>query len=181
MKDNFTPRARQVLAASRKEAERLAQSSVDTEHMLMGLIEVGQGIGVKVLERLGVDFTRLQRIIEEKSSPSRKRSKKLLLTQHFKKVLVLAGKEAKSMGHSYVGTDHLLLGLLREHRGPAAEVLEDFKIDLEAARVEVLRGLKGCPDPLHDISKKLDAVLDVLGRLKLEVTELSLAIAKGNT
>jgi ATP-dependent Clp protease ATP-binding subunit ClpC len=172
------------MALARKEAERRVRPSADTEHLLMAMLRVEQGVGISALVKLGIAPELLRARLEEKT-PSAGRPKlgnkaKVAFAPRFKRVLVLAEREAKSMGHSNIGTDHLLLGLLRETNGVAADVLSDFKPDLEAARAEVLRGLDDRKDPIEDISKKLNAVLDVLGRLKLEVTELRLALPKEN-
>ena len=123
--NNFTPRAQQVLALARKEADRFNHNYVGTEHLLLGLIKLGQGVAVSVLERLGLDLETVRMEVEKEvgTGPDTKISGSVAYTPRVKKVLALANKEAKSLNHSYVGTEHLLLCLLREGEGIAARVL----------------------------------------------------------
>ena len=124
--NNFTPRAQQVLALARKEADRFNHAYVGTEHLLLGLIKLGQGVAVNVLERMGLDLETVRMEVEKEvgSGPPQKSSGNIPYTPRVKKVLALANKEAKALNHSYVGTEHLLLGLLREGEGVAARVLK---------------------------------------------------------
>ena len=139
----FTPRAQQVLQLARKEAERFNHSYVGTEHILLGLIALGEGVAVNVLERMGVDLETLRIEVEKAvgQGPETKTVGSLPMTPRAKKVLALAAGEAKALSHSYVGTEHILLGLLREEEGAAARVLKNLNVDLERARIEVLREL----------------------------------------
>ena len=143
MMNNFTPRAQQVLALARKEADRFNHNYVGTEHLLLGLIKLGQGVAVNVLQKMGLDLETVRQEVEKLvgSGPENKMSGNIPYTPRVKKVLALAGKEAKALQHSYVGTEHILLGLLREGEGVAAQVLKKLEIDLDRTRNEVLKEL----------------------------------------
>ncbi len=141
--NNFTPRAQQVLALARKEADRFNHNYVGTEHLLLGLIKLGQGVAVNVLQKMGLDLETVRMEVEKQvgSGPETKMVGNIPYTPRVKKVLALAGKEAKSLNHSYVGTEHILLGLLREGEGVAARVLKNLEIDIERTRNEILKEL----------------------------------------
>src|SRR6187549_1250192 len=143
MMNNFTPRAQQVLALARKEADRFNHNYVGTEHLLLGLIKLGQGVAVNVLQKLGLDLETVRMEVEKQvgSGPETKMVGNIPYTPRVKKVLALAGKEAKSLNHSYVGTEHILLGLLREGEGVAARVLKNLEVDIERTRNEILKEL----------------------------------------
>jgi ATP-dependent Clp protease ATP-binding subunit ClpC len=138
--NNFTPRAQQVLALARKEADRFNHSYVGTEHLLLGLIKLGQGVAVNVLERMGLDLESVRMEVEKEvgSGTGQKISGSIPYTPRVKKVLALANKEAKALNHSYVGTEHILLGLLREGEGVAARVLRRMDVDIQRTRNEIL-------------------------------------------
>jgi ATP-dependent Clp protease ATP-binding subunit ClpC len=139
---NFTERVRKVLAMAREEAARLHHEYVGTEHILLGLIREGEGVAAAVLQNLNVDLEEIQQKIEEtvkKGKAAQATGPDLPYTSRAKKVLELAMGEARELNHSYVGTEHLLLGLLREEKGIAASVLTDAGVNLEAARSETLR------------------------------------------
>lgn len=141
--NNFTPRAQQVLALARKEADRFHHNYVGTEHILLGLINLGQGVAVNVLQRMGLGLDSVREAVETQvpKGPEAKPTGNIPYTPRVKKVLALAGKEAKALSHSYVGTEHILLGLLREGEGVAARVLKSLDIDIERCRNEVLSEL----------------------------------------
>jgi ATP-dependent Clp protease ATP-binding subunit ClpC len=143
MMNNFTPRAQQVLALARKEADRFNHNYVGTEHLLLGLIKLGQGVAVNVLQKMGLDLETVRMEVEKQvgSGPETKMVGNIPYTPRVKKVLALAGKEAKALQHSYVGTEHILLGLLREGEGVAARVLKSLEIDIERTRNEILKEL----------------------------------------
>ncbi len=143
MMNNFTPRAQQVLALARKEADRFNHNYVGTEHLLLGLIKLGQGVAVNVLQKMGLDLETVRMEVEKQvgSGPETKMVGNIPYTPRVKKVLALAGKEAKSLNHSYVGTEHILLGLLREGEGVAARVLKNLEVDIERTRNEILKEL----------------------------------------
>ncbi len=138
--NNFTPRAQQVLALARKEADRFNHSYIGTEHVLLGLIKLGQGVAVSVLQRMGLELESVRMEVEKEvgTGPDGKNSTNIPYTPRVKKVLALANKEAKQLNHSYVGTEHILLGLLREGEGMAARVLASLSVDLQTTRNEVL-------------------------------------------
>ncbi len=138
--NNFTPRAQQVLALARKEADRFNHNYIGTEHVLLGLIKLGQGVAVSVLQRMGLDLESVRMEVEKEvgTGPDQKSSPNIPYTPRVKKVLALANKEAKQLNHSYVGTEHILLGLLREGEGMASRVLTSLNVDLQTTRNEVL-------------------------------------------
>src|SRR5271155_3151654 len=143
MMNNFTPRAQQVLALARKEADRFNHNYVGTEHLLLGLIKLGQGVAVNVLQKMGLDLETVRMEVEKHvgSHPEAKAQGSIPYTPRVKKVLALAGKEAKALNHSYVGTEHILLGLLREGEGVAARVLKSLEVDPARTRNEILKEL----------------------------------------
>ena len=152
---NFTPRAQQVLALARKEADRFHHNYVGTEHLLLGLINLGQGVAVNVLQKMGLDLDTVRQAVDEQVGlgPEAKPSGNVPYTPRVKKVLALAGKEAKSLNHSYVGTEHILLGLLREGEGVAARVLKSLDVDVDRCRNEILSEL----DPNFSSSEEAEA------------------------
>jgi len=140
---NFTPRAQQVLALARKEADRFNHNFVGTEHLLLGLIKLGQGVAVNVLQKMGLDLETVRLEVEKQvgTGPDQKQVGNIPYTPRVKKVLNLASKEAKQLQHTYVGTEHILLGLLREGDGVAARVLKNLDVDIEETRKEILKEL----------------------------------------
>src|SRR5438874_3520078 len=139
---NFTERTRKVLAMAREEAARLHHEYVGTEHILLALVRQGEGVAATVLQNLSVELDEIRQKIEEtvkKGKAAQTTGPDLPYTSRAKKVLELAMSEARELNHSYVGTEHLLLGLLREEKGIAAQVLTDAGVNLEAARAETLR------------------------------------------
>ena len=141
--NNFTPRAQQVLALARKEADRFNHNFVGTEHLLLGLIKLGQGVAVNVLQKMGLDLETVRMEVEKQvgTGPDQKMIGNIPYTPRVKKVLALASKEAKALNHTYVGTEHILLGLLREGDGVAARVLKNLEVDIELTRQEILKEL----------------------------------------
>jgi len=140
---NFTPRAQQVLALARKEADRFNHNFLGTEHLLLGLIKLGQGVAVNVLQKMGLDLETVRMEVEKQvgAGPDQKMIGNIPYTPRVKKVIALAQKEAKNLNHTYVGTEHLLLGLLREGDGVAAKVLRNLDVDIEQTRQEILKEL----------------------------------------
>ena len=134
--NNFTPRAQQVLALARKEADRFNHNFVGTEHLLLGLIKLGQGVAVNVLQKMGLDLETVRQEVEKevRAGSEQKVAGNIPYTPRVKKVLSLATKEAKALNHTYVGTEHILLGLLREGDGVAAKVLKNLEVDIEQCR-----------------------------------------------
>lgn len=156
--NNFTPRAQQVLQLARKEADRFNHGYVGTEHLLLGLIALGQGVAVNVLQRMGIDLETVRLEVEKAVGvgPETKTMGNVPFTPRVKKVLALAGSEARALNHSYVGTEHILLGLLREGEGVAARVLKNLQVDLEKTRIEIMKELDPGFDPSEDPSASGD-------------------------
>jgi ATP-dependent Clp protease ATP-binding subunit ClpC len=132
-----------VLALARKEADRFNHNYVGTEHLLLGLIKLGQGVAVNVLQKLGLDLETVRLEVEKQvgTGSDNQMMGNIPYTPRVKKVLALAGKEARALNHSYVGTEHILLGLLREGEGVAARVLKSLDVDIERTRQEILKEL----------------------------------------
>jgi ATP-dependent Clp protease ATP-binding subunit ClpC len=140
MFERFTDRARKVMALANQEAQRFNHEYIGTEHILLGLVKEGSGVGANVLKNLGVDLRKVRLEVEKlvHSGPDMVTMGKLPQTPRAKKVIEYAIEEARSLNHNYVGTEHLLLGLLREHDGVAAQVLMNLGLKLEEVREEVL-------------------------------------------
>ena len=139
---NFTERVRKVLALAREESANLRHEYVGTEHILLGLIDEGEGVAATVLQNLDVDLDDLKFGIEQvvrRGDPGRQTGPDLPYTSRAKKVLELSMSQARELNHSYVGTEHLLLGLLAEKKGIAAQVLVDKGVTLDTAAAEVVR------------------------------------------
>jgi ATP-dependent Clp protease ATP-binding subunit ClpC len=146
MWDKFTNRAKQVKRLAEKEAQRLNHNYVGTEHILLGLIKLGQGVAIEVLKKLGLDFDIVRVEIEKTVGPaaaSTKNAGRPASTPGADKVYQAAWEEAQQLNHNYVGTEHILLGLLRQKDGLAAKILQNLDVDLDKARDEVLRILSG--------------------------------------
>ena len=140
MFERFTDRARKVMALANQEAQRFNHEYIGTEHILLGLVKEGSGVGANVLKNLDVDLRRVRIEVEKlvKSGPDMVTMGKLPQTPRAKKVIEYSIEEARNLNHNYVGTEHLLLGLLREHDGVAAQVLMNLGLKLEEVREEVL-------------------------------------------
>ena len=140
MFERFTDRARKVMALANQEAQRFNHEYIGTEHILLGLVKEGSGVGANVLKNLDVDLRKVRVEVEKlvKSGPEMVTMGKLPQTPRAKKVIEYAIEEARNLNHNYVGTEHLLLGLLREHDGVAAQVLMNLGLKLEEVREEVL-------------------------------------------
>jgi ATP-dependent Clp protease ATP-binding subunit ClpC len=140
MFERLTDRARKVMALANQEAQRFNHEYIGTEHILLGLVKEGSGVGANVLKNLTVDLRRVRMEVEKlvKSGPEMVTMGKLPQTPRAKKVIEYAIEEARNLNHNYVGTEHLLLGLLREHDGVAAQVLMNLGLKLEEVREEVL-------------------------------------------
>ena len=149
MFERFTDRARKVMALANQEAQRFNHEYIGTEHILLGLVKEGSGVGANVLKNLGVDLRKVRLEVEKlvKSGPDIVTMGKLPQTPRAKKVIEFAIEEARNLNHNYVGTEHLLLGLLREHDGVAAQVLMNLGLKLEEVREEVLNLLGAGVEP----------------------------------
>ncbi|KGA98345.1 ATP-dependent Clp protease ATP-binding protein [Alkalihalobacillus alcalophilus ATCC 27647 = CGMCC 1.3604] len=135
----FTERAQKVLALAQEEAIRLGHNNIGTEHILLGLIREGEGIAAKALQALGLGSEKIQKEVETLIGKGQEGSKTIHYTPRAKKVIELSMDEARKLGHSYVGTEHILLGLIREGEGVAARVLNNLGVSLNKARQQVLQ------------------------------------------
>lgn len=144
MFDKFTNRAKQVIKLAKKEAQRLNHNYLGTEHVLLGLLKLGQGIAVNVLRNLNLDYETVRQEVERLVGfgPEIQVYGDPALTAKVKKVFEFANEEAASLNHNYVGTEHLLLALLRQTDGVAAQVLENLNVNLKDVRKEVLKELE---------------------------------------
>src|SRR6186713_1184180 len=180
MFERFTDRARKVMALANQEAQRFNHEYIGTEHILLGLVKEGSGVGANVLKNLDVDLRKVRLEVEKlvKSGPDMVTMGKLPQTPRAKKVIEYAIEEARNLNHNYVGTEHLLLGLLREHDGVAAQVLMNLNLKLEEVREEVLNLLGAgveTEEPAQEKSggkqgKSKTPALDSFGR---DLTELA--------
>src|SRR6187200_2732174 len=181
MFERFTDRARKVMALANQEAQRFNHEYIGTEHILLGLVKEGSGVGANVLKNLDVDLRKVRLEVEKlvKSGPDMVTMGKLPQTPRAKKVIEYAIEEARNLNHNYVGTEHLLLGLLREHDGVAAQVLMNLNLKLEEVREEVLNllgaGVESEEQPAEKQSggtkgKSKTPALDSFGR---DLTELA--------
>lgn len=135
----FTERAQKVLALSQEEAIRLGHHNIGTEHILLGLIREGEGIAAKALKELGLEAKKIQNEVEKLIGKGTQPMKSIHYTPRAKKVVELSQDEARKLGHPYVGTEHILLGLIREGEGVAARVLHNLDVSLNKARQQVLQ------------------------------------------
>jgi ATP-dependent Clp protease ATP-binding subunit ClpC len=185
MFDRFTDRAKKVMNLARQEAQRFNHEYLGTEHVLLGLVQEGSGVAANVLKQMGVDLAKIRTEVENivKTGPSMVTMGQLPFTPRAKKVLELSLEEASNLGHNYIGTEHLLLGLIKENEGIAAQVLMNLGVKLEEVREEVLdflgadavdeedddTALTGDPQT-HGASKSKTPALDSFGR---DLTELA--------
>jgi ATP-dependent Clp protease ATP-binding subunit ClpC len=135
----FTERAQKVLALSQEEAVRLGHNNIGTEHILLGLVREGEGIAAKALQSLGLEVAKIQEEVENLIGTGKQPMQSIHYTPRAKKVVELSQDEARKLGHSYVGTEHILLGLIREGEGVAARVLNNLGVSLNKARQQVLQ------------------------------------------
>lgn len=154
MMGDLTPRAQQALALSKRIAVEMESSAVGTEHLLLGIVTLGQGVAVNSLLRMGVDFVALRTLVQDQTDSDKKKNNsgkpdgEITHTPRLKKVIALAGQEAKELSHSYIGTEHLLLGILRDEESLAAKVLHGMDIELDICRKEILSEI----DPNYESS-----------------------------
>ncbi|NTU76153.1 MAG: NDP-hexose 4-ketoreductase, partial [Anaerolineaceae bacterium] len=140
--ERFTQRARRVLSLAHQEAERLRQSQISTEHLLLGLIQEDGGIAGRVLRDLGLEPDRLREMVDRISGTGSAETTRIDLSEGVQKVLEFAIEEARRMGHHYIGTEHLLLGLVRSEDGQAMEVLRKLGVTAEQIRRQTRRVLQ---------------------------------------
>ncbi|MBN1405369.1 MAG: NDP-hexose 4-ketoreductase, partial [Candidatus Omnitrophica bacterium] len=173
MFNRFTERARKVVILAKEEARRLNHDYIGTEHLLMGLIKEGQGVAAAVLQNLGLSLDIIRFEVEKlvKPGPATVISGDIPFTPKAKKVIELAMDEARHLGHNYIGTEHLLLGLLREGEGVASQVLLNLGLDLERVRSEImsllgstLPGAEAEASSVKHKEKSKTPALDAFGR-----------------
>jgi ATP-dependent Clp protease ATP-binding subunit ClpC len=179
MFDRFTDRARKVMGLARQEAQRLNHEYIGTEHILLGLVQEGSGVAANVLKNLDIDLRKVREEVERlvKTGPSMVTMGQLPFTPRAKKVLELALEEASNLGHNYIGTEHILLGLIKEQDGKAAKVLQNLSVQLDTVRNEILDFL-GAELPQGETEKEATSTgsksktpaLDSFGR---DLTELA--------
>jgi ATP-dependent Clp protease ATP-binding subunit ClpC len=147
---NFTPRAREVWVQAANEAKRLNHDYIGSEHLLLGIIALGEGVAVEVLRSMGVNLDSLRIEVEKNSAPNGNTliSGELPFSPRLKKIMVLAAKEAKAVNFNFIGTEHLLLAILREGESVAARLLKNMDVDIEEVRHEIMRALD--PDYLPE-------------------------------
>jgi ATP-dependent Clp protease ATP-binding subunit ClpC len=144
--ERFTDRARRVVVLAQEEARLLNHNYIGTEHLLLGLIQEGEGVAAKVLEQLGVERSRVRAEVERRiGHGGREPSGAIPFTPRAKTALELSLREALQMGHNYIGTEHILLGLVREGQGVAVLVLTELGVELETLRRTTLDVLAGVP------------------------------------
>ncbi len=168
----FTERAQRVLLLAQEEAKRLGHGRLDTEHLLLGLLREGGGLAGQVLMELGVDLGTLRQELARELDQPKQVVGELTVSPHAKKALELTAEESRALGHNFVGTEHILLGLLREKEGMAAQILSRMGVDLEGARREVMQqtGGQGEIAPQSDSGRQKEAAptatatLDEFGR-----------------
>src|SRR5690348_8525629 len=175
--EKFTERAKKVLTLAQEEAERSHRSYIGTEHLLLGLLRESDGLAHRVLAALGVEVANVRQIIESViGRDERIVLQQIIPTSRVKKVIELSFEEARRMGHQYVGTEHLLLGLLLEGEGIAARVLNDLGVTLTRARAEIERqlilhetpesvGTSKAPRHSADVSEALESNVAALVRV----------------
>ncbi|MEK7823915.1 MAG: ATP-dependent Clp protease ATP-binding subunit [Candidatus Eisenbacteria bacterium] len=175
MHDKFTERVRKVIYLAREEAARLQHDYIGTEHLLLGVIREGEGIAATVLNNLGLDLDRIRQEVENmvSSSGGTMTIGEIPFTPRAKRVLELAVEEARSLGHNYVGTEHLLLGLIREGEGVAAKVLLELGVDRKRVREETLKLLGGTPSSPGGTEREERPETPALNQFGRDLTQLA--------
>ncbi len=170
--DRFTKRARRVLTLAQDEAQRLGHKYIGTEHLLLGFLREGEGIAAQVLTELGVSLEHVRRLVEDTmGSDERPTIAALELAPRTKRVLELAFDEARRLDHHYIGTEHLLLGLVREGQGIAAGILDSLGADLKVIRQETMRRMQGGSPSQTPESKESARSQSVVEQLGIDLTE----------
>ncbi|MGM0754519.1 MAG: ATP-dependent protease ATP-binding subunit ClpC [Bacillota bacterium] len=169
----FTERAQKVLALAQEEAIRLAHSNIGTEHILLGLVREGEGIAAKALTALGLSPEKIQKEVEGLIGKGTEKSQTIHYTPRAKKVIELSMDEARKLGHSYVGTEHILLGLIREGEGVAARVLGNLGVSLNKARQQVLQLLGSNDSSNHQGGGNANANTPTLDSLARDLTAIA--------
>ena len=170
MFNRFTERARKVIILAKEEARRFNHDYIGTEHILLGLIREGEGVAAAVLQKMGLSLENIRLEIEKlvQPGPATQIMGDIPFTPRAKKALELAAEEARSLGHNYIGTEHILLGLIREGEGIASQVLLNSGLDLSVVRNEVMgllgSGLPGFSQATGSQAKNKTPALDAFGR-----------------
>jgi len=170
MFNRFTERARKVIVLAKEEARRFNHDYIGTEHLLLGLIREGEGVAAAVLQKMGLGLESIRLEVEKlvQPGPSTQMQGDVPFTPRSKKALELSAEEARSMGHNYIGTEHLLLGLIREGEGVASQVLINLGLDLNRVRTEIMELLgsatPGYAGPQAPGAKSKTPALDAFGR-----------------
>ncbi len=172
--ERFTERAKKVLTLAQEEAERSHHSYIGTEHLLLGLLREGEGLAAKVLNNLGVEIGRVRQTIESVLGRNERIIiQQIIPTSRVKKVIEISFEEARRMGHNYVGTEHLLLGLLIEGEGIAAHVLEDLGATLDKVRAEIERLLHDSAQEEQEPAPKKPSKTPLLDQFGRDLTEMA--------
>jgi len=169
----FTERAQKVLALAQEEAVRLGHGNIGTEHILLGLIREGDGIAAKALLALGFSLDKIQDEVEQLIGHGPEQTPNIAYTPRAKKVIELSMDEARKLGHTYVGTEHILLGLIREGEGVAARVLNNLEISLNKARQQVLQLLGSTEAMPTNTSATTNASTPTLDGLARDLTQFA--------
>ncbi|AYA74078.1 ATP-dependent Clp protease ATP-binding subunit ClpC [Bacillus sp. Y1] len=169
----FTERAQKVLALAQEEAIRLGHNNIGTEHILLGLVREGEGIAAKALYALGLGSEKIQKEVENLIGRGQDASQTIHYTPRAKKVIELSMDEARKLGHSYVGTEHILLGLIREGEGVAARVLNNLGVSLNKARQQVLQLLGSSESSNHQGGTAASANTPTLDSLARDLTAIA--------
>jgi ATP-dependent Clp protease ATP-binding subunit ClpC len=169
----FTERAQKVLALAQEEAIRLGHNNIGTEHILLGLVREGEGIAAKALYGLGLGSDKIQKEVENLIGKGTETSQTIHYTPRAKKVIELSMDEARKLGHSYVGTEHILLGLIREGEGVAARVLNNLGVSLNKARQQVLQLLGSNESGGHQGGASVSANTPTLDSLARDLTAIA--------
>jgi ATP-dependent Clp protease ATP-binding subunit ClpC len=169
----FTERAQKVLALAQEEAIRLSHNNIGTEHILLGLVREGEGIAAKALYGLGLGSEKIQKEVETLIGKGQETSQTIHYTPRAKKVIELSMDEARKLGHSYVGTEHILLGLIREGEGVAARVLNNLGVSLNKARQQVLQLLGSNESGGHQSGGAVSANTPTLDSLARDLTAIA--------
>ena len=167
MFERFTDRARRVVVLAQEEARMRNHSFIGTEHILLALIDEGDGTGVKALESLGISLDAVRQQVEEVIGQGQHApSGHIPFTPRAKKVLEFSLRESRQFGHDYIATEHILLGLVREGGGVAAQVLVKLGADLNLVRHEVTQLLAAAGRPLPDLAERVEQLTDEVERLR---------------
>lgn len=176
----FTERAQKVLALSQEEAVRLGHNNIGTEHVLLGLVREGEGIAAKALQSLGLEIPKIQEEVEKLIGVGEQPMQTIHYTPRAKKVVELSQDEARKLGHSYVGTEHILLGLIREGEGVAARVLNNLGVSLNKARQQVLQLLGSNESQAGRQGRNAQASSDNTPTLDSLARDLTVSAKEGN-